>query len=687
MSSDTLESWIDALGSNDVMEQIAAQDKLIKSSDPRAVSQLLSKVASDEGWSGKVNAGLVIHKLGSRAVEPLLQVLRQGEPKQKSLAAEMLGIIRDAKAVDPLIEALKDAEATVRSRSAASLGALGDARAFAPLLQALADQEKSVQSNAAASLGRLRDPDAFAPLLSALQSSSVPGAALGLGHLGDKRALPSLIAGLLSEDKDMRRCAAIGLGHLGDGSAMDELITALGDQEASVRQGAVFALGKLRDTRASEPLCRLLQDSDKTVRWRVAEALGDVGDARAVDSLNKALNDDYSLVRSYAQKALDKLRDPTSKSRQDNTAHQAAYTPPRAAVQQSPPPTGPNLSNRGTAAVNVERPNTIKGGSMLTICRVWWTLRRLRKGSCRSSAKAVDALVACGEHGVPLLIRAISSFHPHELLTSFHKDVSVHTDDLFSGRDPSARTWGDHSQLRLAAVEALGKIGDRSAVTFLSKVVFSEYRREFCALGNKVTAHAVERTESFAIVDAAVASLGSLGGGDALRILAAAIGLTAFPDAGVFSSDQCDALRKAIVAALNRAGDHDWDRVKYWHDVYVVDSPHRAEPLKCALREVPYLDLNHGWNAFPQERLSWDWPTSIARICQALVDTNASIPTELLSKALEEVHLYELGFKKNLTAPHAPHEWNDRALTQAVQTCESAALEIARAIAVLRDRG
>lgn len=52
----------------------------------------------------------------------------------------MLGEIGDPRAVDPLIEALKDEYSRVRSSAARALGEIGDPKAVDPLTEALKDE-------------------------------------------------------------------------------------------------------------------------------------------------------------------------------------------------------------------------------------------------------------------------------------------------------------------------------------------------------------------------------------------------------------------------------------------------------------------------------------------------------------------------------------------------------------------
>ena len=71
-------------------------------------------------------------------------------------------------AVDPLIQALQDKDYQVRSRAAYTLGEIEDDRAVEPLIQALSDEEWVVRGNAAEALGKIKDERAVEPLIQAL---------------------------------------------------------------------------------------------------------------------------------------------------------------------------------------------------------------------------------------------------------------------------------------------------------------------------------------------------------------------------------------------------------------------------------------------------------------------------------------------------------------------------------------
>jgi len=124
-------------------------------------------------------------------------------------SAEVLGEIGDKRAVEPLIQALKDVKADVRKSAAEALGKLRDRRATEPLIQALKDVKRDVRGSATEALAKIGEP-AVEPLISALRDKDTnvqKGSAETLGEIGDKRAVEPLIHASKVEDEAVRKAA------------------------------------------------------------------------------------------------------------------------------------------------------------------------------------------------------------------------------------------------------------------------------------------------------------------------------------------------------------------------------------------------------------------------------------------------------------------------------------------------
>ena len=123
------------------------------------------------------------------------------------------------RAVDPLVQALKDPEAEVRANAAYALANIADGRAVAPLIDcirepdvAIVDAASTVHEYVALALGNIGDARAIAPLVEALQqdeSSSSRGSIVrALGKLRATSALPDLEQVARSDEDAIVRSAA-----------------------------------------------------------------------------------------------------------------------------------------------------------------------------------------------------------------------------------------------------------------------------------------------------------------------------------------------------------------------------------------------------------------------------------------------------------------------------------------------
>lgn len=161
------------------------------------------------------DAALALGQIGDeRAVEPLIDALKEGDRLMRRTAALALGEIGDERAVETLTDALKDSDKEARQAGAEALGKIGDSRVVEPLIEALKD--KSLDEVAARALGQVGDERAVEPLVAILEpwtfyrSSEEDllkkvrvDAARALGKIGAP-AVGALIAVLKAEDERAR---------------------------------------------------------------------------------------------------------------------------------------------------------------------------------------------------------------------------------------------------------------------------------------------------------------------------------------------------------------------------------------------------------------------------------------------------------------------------------------------------
>jgi HEAT repeat protein len=98
-------------------------------------------------------------------VKGLIKALKYPKsPLVRKGAATALGDLGDERAVEPLIEALKDEDNFVRKMAATACGKIHDRRMVEPLIETLTDDDPFVRERAAESLGKIGDGRAMEPL-------------------------------------------------------------------------------------------------------------------------------------------------------------------------------------------------------------------------------------------------------------------------------------------------------------------------------------------------------------------------------------------------------------------------------------------------------------------------------------------------------------------------------------------
>ncbi|MFB0562069.1 MAG: HEAT repeat domain-containing protein [Candidatus Lokiarchaeia archaeon] len=178
-------------------------------------------------------------------VEGLINVLKHDDDWNARIrAAEVLAEIKDKRAVEPLIQALRDAIWRVQEAAGAALIRIMGLGALDPLIEALRDENVETQVSAAMSLSLMakgsagkRDPFQMA----------FKGYAVQMGG-----AVEPLIQALKDEDDAVREAAAIALGFIGDERAVEPLTHLLEDEVDSVIMAAKEALSDIEGKKHSK---------------------------------------------------------------------------------------------------------------------------------------------------------------------------------------------------------------------------------------------------------------------------------------------------------------------------------------------------------------------------------------------------------------------------------------------------
>lgn len=291
----------------------------------------------------------------------------------------------------------------------------------------------------------LRDHFAFIHAMFILESSEVTyqrNAIRILGKLGAVEALPALTLILCNApNTTIRWDAAIALGDIADDRAIEALIGALlNDSDWQVRQKAAEALARINHPDTIEPLTKAFKDPKSGVRTSVIKALGIIGGIHVMKILIMALADDDMGVRWTAKEALKNIGEPS-------VSHLLKLL--NATGNRNIPPIA--LSSIGEIVID----------------RLMDVLFDPKAEEHRLSI--VDTLKRIGAPAIPPLLDAA------QVGNDFEKGISAVVLGLIGS--PVALdvlitlTQHPNAWIRINAIQALGEIGDESAIPTLVQIL------------------------------------------------------------------------------------------------------------------------------------------------------------------------------------------------------------------------
>ena len=176
----------------------AAAQALGNTQHPAALPYLMEALHDSFWWYEREYAAgdllLAVEKMGTAAVDPLIEALRDKEGTVRKFAASLLGKLGDPRAIEPLGMALYDMHHEVGKASADSLARFG-APALSVLIDALSHPEMWIRIHAIGALSRIRDARVTSILLDMLNDPErdVKKQVIQcLGNLKDPRAISAL---------------------------------------------------------------------------------------------------------------------------------------------------------------------------------------------------------------------------------------------------------------------------------------------------------------------------------------------------------------------------------------------------------------------------------------------------------------------------------------------------------------
>jgi HEAT repeat protein len=249
-------------------------------------------------------AGLLTQMNHEAALPTLLWAMREGTWESRTAA---YGIFQQTWIPDfpGLIDALQETNSEMREALSTALAQIGE-EIIPNLLQLLRDERWYLRRSAAWALGEMQDK-AAAPALALLVHDEpivANEAITSLGVLKDPGAVPDLEDILLYGHWRVQHCAAEVLGWIGSPEAQTILLNALVSADEMIRCLAVEGLKFISNPVVHAALLKASYDESAEVRAAVVEALKDTEDANAVNRLIELLSD-MSVVRSAKARVSD----------------------------------------------------------------------------------------------------------------------------------------------------------------------------------------------------------------------------------------------------------------------------------------------------------------------------------------------------------------------------------------------
>lgn len=492
---DTLSPLVEFLKGDDADLRMQAALALGEQRDARAVPELLTAL-EDEDVNVRYHAVEALGKLrAADAADALADVAETRDFFLAFAALDALKRIGDARAVPRVLPLLEDE--LLREAAAELLGELGDEETVAPLTGLLntPDAPTRVAARALASLHdryeKLYGEGSYIADLSraAINATGAQNLLEALGETegGDLRPL-ALVVGWL-EGVAVERALTRLLGHRdARGEVLealvrhgprvtDLLIEQLGSEDLEVRKAAAVALGRIGDARAVPALIEVFED-DPELTLAAADALAKIGDPRAFESLLARVGDTSAAVRQSVIGALNSLGSPEMPARVLPLLSDA----------------DPNVRE---SAVRIAGYFGYAECADLLLERCLDEDERVRRAAVEhlpylEDERAAPALVRALRHETPKVRAAAAS----AMAQAEGKEVSTHLINALADEDSWVRYFAARSlsrlsakesaealaklaqddksnHVRIAAVEALGRIGGETAVRAVSPLVNS----------------------------------------------------------------------------------------------------------------------------------------------------------------------------------------------------------------------
>ena len=281
---------------------------LVEIGDENAAECLVD--ALGEGGKVRKIAMSGVLKLGVHAIPFLRKAVKSDNPRLRSNATKVLGMIDENDARYAALTSLTDRDPKVRKTGVKTLSRVGDQQIVNHLKNILDDENEQVGFEAAFALAKIEA--GVEMLKTALHSDSRRvrcSAAHGLAKIGDASGIDILIETLGSEGWSEWMTPRM-LVELGDERGIEGLLTFVKkhlheEVMSSATILAADALGQIKDTRATAILKEILfTHHDRKTRRTAVKALLEIGTPETIEAFIEALQSRDGQLRQHAGNAL-----------------------------------------------------------------------------------------------------------------------------------------------------------------------------------------------------------------------------------------------------------------------------------------------------------------------------------------------------------------------------------------------
>jgi HEAT repeat protein len=259
--------------------------------DPKAVDPLVKYLTDEfaQDISHDIFRALISIK-DEAAVDILIKLLKDSDDLLRKRIAGLLGDVDHPKAVEVLTNTLLDKNADVRISAAGSLVKIGDPQnILVPLALLLKDQDQEVRAEVVGLFAQIDNPRVIEHLLPMLKDpvrNVRKKAAEVLGSLRTSEAVDPLLE-LLKKSDESVQCEVIrSLGRIGDKKALEPLYIIIEDikKEAYTRITAIHAVTRIGGPEILEVLKKSIESNEKEIILSAMVALEKVGlpEARSI---------------------------------------------------------------------------------------------------------------------------------------------------------------------------------------------------------------------------------------------------------------------------------------------------------------------------------------------------------------------------------------------------------------------